>query len=774
MRVHSEGSKGPAPFRTTNSGIALASPRAVLAFSALSSYDRLRNKLGGLKEIAAGLAGSRVLYKADSTLSPTKTVIKCCVVVILCAVAFTSLSAQQTPSSAAGTGASVPRLVSYSGRLTDAQGKPLPGIAGVTFAIYKDQEGGAPVWLETQNVRPDDQARYTVQLGATKPDGLPPDLFRSGEARWLGVRVSGEEEQPRVLLLSVPYALKAADAQTLGGLPPSAFALAVPATGNNLGAEVAGPVTPAILGSPTPATSGTGTTNFVPLWLDSKGTLGNSVVFQTGSGATAKVGIDTTTPASTLDVKGSETVRGNLSLPATGTATSAAGKISQPATLTASTFSSSTKTAVTQNFRFQAEPAGNNTAGASGTLNLLFGRGAAAPTETGLKIASNGHITFASGQTFPGTGTVTSVGLSAPTSDFSVNASPITSNGTLNLQWLVAPTSSDFANAIVKRDNLGNFAAHVISAVGVQATTVSGATVAGTNSALGPFSSAVIGINQATGVVNGFGVFGDSNSGIGAGVIGASEAGGIGMLGQSGFHNNGGQGVWGESVGAVISANGFGPDGVDGISHAGAGSGVAAINTTNGDGLYASSSSGLAGHFAGDVEVNGNLSKNGGSFKIDHPLDPANKYLYHSFVESPDMMNIYNGRVTTDAEGNAVVQLPEWFEALNRDFRYQLTVIGQFAQAIVGSEIANNRFTVRTDKPNVKISWQVTGIRQDAWANAHRIPTEQLKPANERGLYQHPELFGMPAEKSIDAAKHPGAVKAMNAQRTPIAPGFRP
>ena len=115
-----------------------------------------------------------------------------------------------------------------------------------------------------------------------------------------------------------------------------------------------------------------------------------------------------------------------------------------------------------------------------------------------------------------------------------------------------------------------------------------------------------------------------------------------------------------------------------------------------------------------DVDVDGTLSKAGGSFKIDHPLDPANKCLYHSFVESPDLMNIYNGNVTTDAEGNAVVTLPDWFEVLNRDFRYQLTVIGQFAQAIVASKVANRQFSTWTDKPDVEVSWQVTGIRQDA------------------------------------------------------------
>ena len=147
---------------------------------------------------------------------------------------------------------------------------------------------------------------------------------------------------------------------------------------------------------------------------------------------------------------------------------------------------------------------------------------------------------------------------------------------------------------------------------------------------------------------------------------------------------------------------------------------------------------GLAGYFAGDVQVTGNLTKGGGSFKIDHPLDPENKYLYHAFVESPDMKNIYDGNVVTDENGDAIITLPEYLEALNRDFRYQLTVIGTFAQAIVADEIKGNRFVIRTNAPNVKVSWQVTGIRRDAWASKYLINVEEDKPERERGSYLHP------------------------------------
>ncbi len=134
-------------------------------------------------------------------------------------------------------------------------------------------------------------------------------------------------------------------------------------------------------------------------------------------------------------------------------------------------------------------------------------------------------------------------------------------------------------------------------------------------------------------------------------------------------------------------------------------------------------------------------------------MDPANKYLVHSCIESPDRMNIYNGNVITDGAGSAIVNLPAYFQTLNIDYRYQLTVIGQFAQAIVENEISNNQFTIKTDKPNVKVSWQVTGIRNDAYAKTNPMVVEKEKPANERGKYLEPELYGQPKEKGIHYVK---------------------
>ena len=235
------------------------------------------------------------------------------------------------------------------------------------------------------------------------------------------------------------------------------------------------------------------------------------------------------------------------------------------------------------------------------------------------------------------------------------------------------------------------------------------------------------------------------------------------------LHVNGGNfsGVYGNSNTFGVRGEGTGNlgIGVHGKSTASNGYGLFGESTGNlGFGVYAK---GLryGGYFDGNVHITGALSGPTGQVKIDHPVDPANKYLSHSIVDSPDMMNIYTGNVTTDERGEATIKLPDYFEALNREFRYQLTVIGQFAQAIVLSEISNNRFTIKTDKGQVKVSWLVTGIRQDAYANANRIRAEEDKPQKERGYYLHPELFDQPEEKGIEWANNPEMMRRNKQER---------
>lgn len=297
------------------------------------------------------------------------------------------------------------------------------------------------------------------------------------------------------------------------------------------------------------------------------------------------------------------------------------------------------------------------------------------------------------------------------------------------------------------------------------------------NSAAG--APAIVG----TGTGEGHGVAGYSNGCqfpencyAGAGVYGENTAGGYGVVGESagigvGGYSSTGSGVDGQSYSGGDGVTGYSTqrNGVQGVSDSQQASGVYGENMSGGGfgiagrsnvplssnillgaGVFGDNiAGGYAGVFNGRVYVNGQIHKSGGGFRIDHPADPANSYLNHSFVESPDMMNVYNGNVTTDGDGNASVPLPAYFGALNRDFCYQLTVVGQFAQAIIAEEISNNRFSIRSDKPNVRVSWQVTGIRQDAWANAHRTEAEAEKPEGERGSYLAPEEHGQPVTAGL-------------------------
>jgi hypothetical protein len=256
-----------------------------------------------------------------------------------------------------------------------------------------------------------------------------------------------------------------------------------------------------------------------------------------------------------------------------------------------------------------------------------------------------------------------------------------------------------------------------------------------------------------SGLGNGNGVFGESAGGYG--VFGRGQQ---GMRGETTASNGIG------AVGYASSGSGF-TRGVYGESDSPSGRAIEGYSGP-GVGVYGSSLSGYAGYFSGNVAITGSLSKGAGSFKIDHPLDPANKYLYHSFVESPDMKNIYDGVATLDARGEAWVEMPAYFEALNRDFRYQLTALDAPAPSLhVASRIEGNRFKLAGGQAGQQVSWQVTGTRKDAYAEAHRIVPEVDKPASERGKYLHPTLFGKPESMAISAAE-----KAAGASPTPSAP----
>jgi hypothetical protein len=203
------------------------------------------------------------------------------------------LTAQHTAS---GDGV-VPTMVKFTGTLHDPSGKPLTGIVGVPFLLYKEEVGGAPPWMETQNVHADQNGYYSVMLGASTSAGLPAESFAAGEARWLAVQPSGQGEQARVMLASVPYALKALDAQTPGGRPASAYVVAS-AAGNKANSQQAA-LTEQL--NEIVCSSGTACkTGFVPLFSSNGGSarVTDSIASQSGS---------------TLVISGGENVTGTVS-----------------------------------------------------------------------------------------------------------------------------------------------------------------------------------------------------------------------------------------------------------------------------------------------------------------------------------------------------------------------------------------------------------------------------------------------------------------------------
>jgi hypothetical protein len=741
---------------------------------------------------------------------------------------------------------SVPRLVQFNGTLKDSAARPVAGVASVTFAIYAEQDGGGALWSETQNVLADANGHFSALLGGATPNGMPAELFGTGQTRWLGITIARSAEMPRVLLASVPYALKAADADTLGGLPASAYVTTQALAASNPRAAVPGVggsttviATPQVAGTspaaPPIANATAGIAEYIPIWTSATAQ-GNSTIFETGG----LVGIGTTTPAETLDVNGNSIFRGSFQLPPGHPAIASSGYESHSFQFQASSFNSTTGVSDTEAFGFRAEPLNNNTANPSAKLDLFFGAGGSAPfTDTGLSFAANGIMTFAPGQTFSGTSETLTGSLNLPNTT-STSVGLITLGGNPFIS-----SFGDPSNTFLGQKAGGAFATTVTNgvgpdntAVGAEAmfdiTTGDGNTAVGggalyptttgnNNVALGSGSlggnttgnnntaaGAGSGGNNTTGTFNTF--LGETSAVVlgtdpltNATAIGANAAVGASnsiVLGSIAGVENGtvnvnvgigtptprsalelGSAATDTTIPAPIFTltntvgNLYGKVAIDFNTYGPSTSGTynpAARITAVDDGSYsdilafqANTDGGRNGGLNttmeiapngnvlifGDLEVEGTLSKAGGSFKIDDPIDPGGKYLSHSFVESPDMKNIYDGIAVTDAKGFVTVEMPAWFEALNGDFRYQLTTVGQFARAMVAQELKDRKFIIQTDQPNVKVSWQVTGIRHDAWAEAHRIPTEEEKPAAEQGHYLHPELFGEGPDKSATATK---------------------
>jgi hypothetical protein len=541
----------------------------------------------------------------------------------------------------AQTSTSVPQLVHYTGTLTAANGKPVTQAIGVTFLIYSEPAGGEALWMETQEIHPDTIGHYAVELGAAS-QGLPADLFSTTEARWLAIQAPGQLETARQRLVSVPYALKAGDAETLGGLPLSAFVLA----------------------------------------------------------------------------KDNRTA------------------------------------------------AAENASEASAALQV--------------KPAA----------TTPTAGTVTSVSLSAPTSDFAVTSKAITKTGTLAFKWTTPPTSSVVYNSIVKRDSRGDFWGNDFTATGnieaygtlqtlkdanvigsfLQGKTTKGIRMSndGLTVSLDSLGSPLY-VNWLSGqntVFNnqvGIGTFfpqAELNLNYGGGAIADTFL--IGNNTTKGLQmRDNGTGVDIESFGVPLYVN-YVTNQNTVINPNGGTTLIGKNAAPNYDPTFLSQSALWVGAmpgnnnnytsaiFSNDILVEGNLLVEGTkNFEIDHPLDPLNKTLDHAAIESSEVLNQYSGNITLDANGEATVNFPDWFSSINTDFRYQLTAVGAPGPNLyVAKKVNGNRFTIAGGTPGMEVSWQVTGKRNDAYMQAHPFQVERTKSEKMRG---HSMLPGLNAPKSLPA-----------------------
>ncbi|MBN2464050.1 hypothetical protein JXD38_00295 [candidate division WOR-3 bacterium] len=706
----------------------------------------------------------------------------------------------------------IPQMLSYQGKLTDTLGVPVSDTSyQVTFRFYTAPTGGTSFWSETQTVQTQG-GLFSVLLGSVAQIESVP----SSGSLYLGMAVAGGTElSPRLRLVGSTYsylAARSANADLLQGKDTTAL------DAHYVNEGQTNSVTSAMLVDGTIAAADLGqmgaATGQVMKWTGSAWTPRNDSVSSGGSGTVRKVVQSTGVVCSPNPISDSGTVSFDSSygdsryiknqfasnqfaswrIAGQGSCSAnSAGDAALKGTNASITGygvwgSSSDHYGVYGSTVSGRGVCGNSSASGSG----VYGLANSGPGVYGSSGSNYGVV----GNSSSGVGVYGGSSGGYGVHGMSTGSCGVAGQSTNNDG--VYGTSSAPGNAGVHgkstaigggygvwgEDSLGHGVYGVsYDSSGVYGKSSTGSGVVGRSAS----SVGVTGISMSSygaydSSSNSTGVYGVSAGASQSGVVGMSHgSGGTGVLG----HANGGgtcTGARGLADGSLVNyavrgdaSGGSSNYGVRGNASGGNSYGLYGEATGLGSnyGVYGTASGGAsnyAGYFSGDVTVTGNLSKGGGSFQIDHPLDPLNKYLLHSFVESPDMMNIYNGNVKTDTAGYATVTLPNWFETLNGDFRYQLTVIdesdgGRFAQAKVVRGIKGNSFIVRTSVPSTTVSWQVTGIRQDPYATVHRVQVEVAKLAGERGRYLHPEAYGKPSEAGIAYVAEPDSQHACAVER---------
>jgi hypothetical protein len=588
--------------------------------------------------------------------------------------------AQQSAAMSAGA---VPSLVNFSGVLTNSNGRPLTKMTGVTFSIYAEPQSGSPLWLETQNVQPDAFGHYTVELGATTGQGLPATLFADGQARWLEVQVQGQDPLGWVMLVSVPYALKAGDAQTLGGKPVSSFMLA-PA-GKNAGSP----------NNQASTITGGGTTDYVPLWLSAT-KLGSSKLFQSTAG---DLGIATTSPAAKLDVNGTSAIRNTLTLFPTGSSPtlSVSGTAFQVSSNGKVTFVSGQTFPGTGDGTVTGVTAGTDLTGGgkSGDVTLNLDT-----TKVPLLAANN---TFIGTQTINNNVTVTAAGttLTASGGTVSVYAAPASNAGTgvygtTNAGTAIYGTSGSGAGVFGNSNS--SYAVYGTSNTGtaVYGDSASADGIQGISSGTSAGNLGVSGIaNGSTGNVT-YGVLGNNiGSNYGVGVYGQDSTTGIQSSRGEFIYGTVGIGVWGdggsdyESDYGNVGVLGTADDNIAVWAENASGSAYTlfAINDNNeGYPFYAGNS--LSACYIDDTgDINCTGTKN-----AVVPVDGGQRKVALSAIESPK--NWFEDAGSTQlVDGFATVSLDSVYrQTVNTEAEYQvfLTPYGDCKGLYVSNRTANS------------------------------------------------------------------------------------
>ena len=588
--------------------------------------------------------------------------------------------------------AQVPQLINYQGVLTNPDtGERLAGTYSMTFSIYSVETGGTAIWTETQDVTVQNGI-FNALLGNVNP--IPLDLF-DGSDRYLGVKVGSDDEMtPRKKLVSVGYAMKAYNSSQFSGKDTSDFV-------------------------------GTDQQNSI-----STGMIQNNAV------TAEKIH-----PAVISSIDGVSNDGGNVDLEAGDNITITPDDENNKITISA------------------ALGAGDNLGNHTATQNIrlnhywLSGDGG----NEGI------YITNTSGQVGVGTSNPTELldvdGNAKIRNDLQVSeAVTIWNNSEADLGlkvfggsriWdgylRINDTPDIYASMLYGSDpgllygfnNVGNYVeGYLAGAYGAYGYNMDGETEGYLS---GDYFS-VYGRNfdsERRGYLGGinYGVYGEYELLGHWGGLGGIDHGVVGEYWNHDYEMTNSGYIGGEDY-AVYGESYWGNYGYLGGE----------VNSVYGS----EPEDGYAGYFAGDVRVTGTLYNPNCALLLDHPLDPENKFLVHSYIESPDMKNVYDGVITLDQNGEGTVELPLWFEAINSDFRYQLTPIGSAAPDLyIAKEISNNQFKIAGGTPGLKVSWQVTGIRQDVYAKSHRLEIEMEKKQNEKGKYLHPEEHGMPKSFGI-------------------------